>query len=85
MDEDRNIILLLEHDIDDILTGKHEEFSQIESEHMYKDSYRLVFSTKDNKYYETSYSDNVNGIFYAQSFATQVYPKERKATVIVYE
>jgi hypothetical protein len=84
--EERNIILLLEDEIDDILDGVHNEFTQVESNHTSGDNYRLVFSTKDGKYYETCYSEDImKGIFYAQSFATQVFPVERKATIVVYE
>lgn len=84
--EEKKIILLLEGEVEDILDGKHNEFNQVESNHVGGDGYSLIFKNKQDSYYETMYYENVErGTFNQQSYAEEVFPKERKVTIIIYE
>ncbi len=82
----RKTIILLEGETEEILDGEHNEFYQVESTLELGDMYRLIFRNKFDEYFETTYRENIEeGLYYQQSYAEQVFPKERKVTVIVYE
>lgn len=85
-EQERKIVLLLEGEVDDILDNIHNEFKQVESSNLHHDTYRLIMVSKKEEYFETIYAeDSIRGIYYTQSYATEVFPVERKATIVVYE
>lgn len=83
---ERKIITLLSNEIEEILDGDSREFTMVETNFEAGDNYNLIIKNKQDEYFKTSYNENsLDGIYYQQSYAEQVFPKERKVTIVVYE